>query len=59
MEHNSFCDCSKDHETHICQLKKQMKMQEVLAMKKDPSVYCLLCEELASSADHVCSPVEL
>ena len=59
MEPDFLCQCPAEHETHICRLKKAGKMQEMKAMSKEPVVSCLLCEELADSADHVCSPVEL
>lgn len=58
MEPNFLCHCQEEHETHLCQLKKEGKIQEMKAISKDPAVSCLLCEELADSADHVCSPVE-
>ena len=59
MGPDSLCNCPKDHDNHLCHLKKERKLQEFMAKKEDPAVYCLLCEELANSAEHVCSPVEL
>jgi len=54
-----LCHCTEEHENHLCQLRKDGKIQEVKKMSKDPAVSCLLCEEIADSADHVCSPVKL
>lgn len=59
MEPDFLCQCPAEHETHLCRLKKEGNLQEMKAMSKEPVVSCLLCEELADSADHVCSPVEL
>ena len=59
MEPNVSCHCPEEHNAHLCQLKKEGKIQEIKSMSKDPAFSCLLCEELANSADHVCSPLEL
>lgn len=59
MELSCRCHCPEGHETHLCQMKKEGKIQEVKAMSKDPAVSCMLCEGLANSADYVCSPLEL
>ena len=58
MEPNFLCHDEEFHETHICQLRKKGATTEIKHFARDPKVSCLLCEGLANSADHVCSPVE-
>lgn len=58
MELNLLCHDEQTHEGHICQLRKRGQAMEIKHLAKDPKISCLLCETLANSADHVCSPVE-
>jgi hypothetical protein len=59
MEPNYLCHDEETHGVHICQLKKKGAAADIKHFAKDPTVSCLLCEAVANSADHVCSPVEL
>ena len=59
MEPSFLCHDEETHGVHICQLKQRgAAAAEIKHFAKDPRVSCLLCEALANSADHVCSPVE-
>lgn len=58
MEPNFLCHEEEHHENHLCQLRKRGNAIMIKSLAKDPKISCLLCESLANSADHVCSPVE-
>lgn len=58
-EPNFLCHDEENHTAHICQLKNIQPTSEIKHRAQYPKVSCLLCESLANSADHVCSPVTL
>ncbi len=49
----------KGHETHLCHLVRERKMNMVADLAKDATFICHICGRAAAEAKHLCEPVEI
>jgi len=49
------CTAPKFHHLHLCQLKKQGLLEEVVARSNDPGYICHNCNVMANRAEDLCN----
>jgi hypothetical protein len=52
----TVCKDPAGHRLHICQLRKQGRLQDVAALMEDPGHTCLNCNAVAKDAKDLCNP---
>lgn len=50
------CKDPAGHWRHICQMRKEGKLEEVAALMSDPGHTCCNCNAVAHHAQNLCSP---
>lgn len=50
------CKDPAGHWLHVCQLRKEGKLDEVAELRKDPGHTCLNCNAVAHYAKNLCNP---
>jgi hypothetical protein len=53
------CRSPRDHQLHVCQLKKQGLTEELAARTDSPAFTCHNCNALANRAEDLCNPSPL
>jgi hypothetical protein len=59
MANQTKCTCGADHHGHLCMLRSNGKLEEIVRISRDPEFYCFTCGGEANCAENLCEPAKI